>query len=392
MTLPFSSRPWMLIEPRAKGSGAVEDPYRASIESIGVKLPERRVTSQELMASTRHHTNIDLERLTGIREHRVCSAGEDSLSLAIDAAKDCLRRSRHAPSDIEMIIDASITRYAGGPTTYRFEPPLSMSIKEAIGAPNAMSFDLSNACAGMMTGVFLLNDFIRRGVIRCGMVVSGELISGLGTTAAHDIRYIFSRQLASLTLGDAGAAVIVERAPDQRAGITLAGFTTLSEHSRLCLGAPSPHSPGARMFTKARTIHKVAIADTPPLLDDLLLETGLRLRDIDWLIPHQTSARAIRAGERELVGRFGEGPKNIVVNVEERGNTASTTHFLALRRYLDEGRFKAGERIMLLSLASGLEIGVVLFTVDEDLIRLAPDMTPRRSAPIAPNVPQRAGE
>ena len=83
------------------------------------------------------------------------------------------------------------------------------------------------------------------------------------------------------------------------------------------------------------------------------------------MIPHQTSARAIRAGERELAERFGEGPKHMVVNVEDRGNTASTTHFVALHRWLDEGRFARGDKVMLLALASGLEIGVVLLTMDE---------------------------
>lgn len=339
----------------------------ARLESVGVKLPERRVTSSELMASTRHRTKIDLERLTGIREHRVCSAGEDSFSLAVDAARDCLSRSRRAPSDLDMVVCASITRYVDGPT-YRFEPPLSLSIKEAIGATNATSFDLSNACAGMMTGIFVLVDFIRRGAIRCGIVVSGENISGLGVNAAQDIRSIFSRQLASLTLGDAGAAVIVERAPREEPGILLSGFTTLSEHSRLCLGMPAPHRSGARMFTRARKIHEVAIADTPELFDEVLHAASLRIGDIDWLIPHQTSARAIRAGEKELVARFGEAPKHVVVNVQEMGNTASTTHFLALRRLLSEGKLRSGEKVMLLSLASGLEVGVLLFVVDDHLV------------------------
>lgn len=356
-----SGVPWMLVEQRPGSAGD----HVARFESIGLKLPERRLTTDELMASTRHRTNIDLERLTGIHERRVCSEGEDSLTLAVDAARDCLSRSRHAPTDLDMVVCTSITRYVGA-TMHRFEPPLSLSIKEAIGAHGAVSFDLSNACAGMLTGVFLLNDFIRRGVIRRGMVVSGEFISGLGTNAAHDIRGIYSKQLASLTLGDAGAAVLVERAPEgSDGGIGLAAFTTISEHSRLCIGSPAPHAPGARMFTKARAIHRVAMEDAPPLLEQILAESGLRLGDIDWVIPHQTSARAILAGERELAAHFGERPRHMVVNVEDRGNTASTTHFVALHRYLSEGRFARGDKVLLLALASGLEIGVVLLVMDE---------------------------
>ena len=52
-------------------------------------------------------------------------------------------------------------------------------------------------------------------------------------------------------------------------------------------------------------------------------------------------------------------------NVELFGNTSSTTHFVALHRLLQEGAMHAGDRVLLLALASGLEVGVVMFTVDE---------------------------
>jgi 3-oxoacyl-[acyl-carrier-protein] synthase-3 len=351
---------WMLAESGRQGDAR----HAARFEAVGACLPAHRITTHEQMAGTRHHTKIDLERLTGIREHRMCGPDETSLTLAVAAAQDCLERSRYSAGDLDMVISASITRYVDN-LTHSFEPPLSLSIKEAIGASSAISFDLSNACAGMLTGVFILNDFIRRGAIRRGMVVSGERITGLGTNAAEHIRSIVSPQLASLTLGDAGAAVIVDRAPEGTPGILLAGFTTLAEHSRLCLGLPAWHRPGAVMFTRARKIHDVAMADGPPLIEEVLAQAGTSLGEIDWLIPHQTSVRAIRAAERVLAERLGERPKHVVVTVDEYGNTASTTLFVALHRYLTEGQLHAGEKILLLSVASGLEVGVVLFELDE---------------------------
>lgn len=347
---------WMLTE----ASG--ETPFEARFESIGAFLPEHRVTTRELMARTKHKTRIDLERLTGIREHREANPAESSLSLAIAAARDCLSRSRYTGADLDVVIDASITRYIDG-TTHQFEPPLSLSIKRAIGAPQATSFDISNACAGMLTGVFLLNDMIRRGSIRRGMVVSGERITGLGTNAARSIRSILSPQLASLTLGDGAAAVIVDRA--SMPGIQLAGFTTLAEHSRLCLGLPSFTHSGANMYTRARKIHEVAMSEGPPLIEEILAKGGVHLADVDWLIPHQTSVRAIKAGEKILAEKLCERPRHIVITVDEYGNTASTTLFIALHHHLAEHQFKRGDKILLLSVASGLEIGVVLLAMDE---------------------------
>ncbi|MFZ0170249.1 MAG: 3-oxoacyl-[acyl-carrier-protein] synthase III C-terminal domain-containing protein [Acidimicrobiales bacterium] len=358
-------RSWLMMEQSPNPGKA---PYVARFESIGRRLPTTRLATEELMATTRHRTRVDLERLTGIHEHRVAAEDEDSLSLAAGAAADCLRRSRHSAGDLQMLVSCSITKYRGGLDTW-LEPPMSLAVAQQIGATKAMTFDISNACAGMLTGVFVVANHIRRGEIDCGMVVSGEYISQLGRNAAKHVRNIMSSELASLTLGDAGAAAIVERAPEGVTGISVAGFTTVSEHSRLCLAYPARHDPGARMFTKSRAIQRVAIADTPILMQEALDAAGLSITDIDWVIPHQTSARAIRKGMKDICEALGGEPRNeAVVTVDHYGNTASTSHCVALVEELEAGRVKAGDRVALLALASGLEIGIILFTVDDELV------------------------
>jgi 3-oxoacyl-[acyl-carrier-protein] synthase III len=359
-----TTRSWLLMERSPDGGAA---PFVARIAGVGRKLPTARLTTDELMGSTRHRTRIDLERLTGIRERRVSVGDEDSLSLATAAARDCLARSGRRAADIDLVVSCSITKYRDGLVQW-LEPPTSLAVARAIGAANAVTFDLSNACAGTLTGVLVANNWIRRGAIDRALVVSGEYISQLATNAARHVRSIMSRELASLTLGDAGVAVLMERANAGRAGISIAGFTTVADHSRLCLAYPARHEAGARMFTKARAIHQVAITDTPTLLDEVLDAAGLRIDDIDHVIPHQTSAKAIRKGMRVVGEALGGAPRNpVIITVDRYGNTASTTHIVALVEELDAGRLRAGDRVALLALASGLEIGVVLFTVDESL-------------------------
>jgi 3-oxoacyl-[acyl-carrier-protein] synthase-3 len=356
---------WLLTEHSPDGGAA---PHGARLEAAGRRLPVSHLTTAELMATTKHKTRIDLERLTGIHERRVSIGDEDSFTLAVAAAVDCLDHSRHDANDLEVVISCSITKYRDGLTQW-LEPPMSMAVASAIGATNAITFDVSNACAGMLTGVFILNNWIRLGLVQRGMVVSGEYISQLGENAAKHVRTILSRELASLTLGDAGAALILERAPADAPGISMVGFTTVADHSRLCLAYPAKHEPGARMFTKSRTIHQVAIQDTPPLLREALDVAGIDIDDIDCVIPHQTSARAIRKGMAEVSEALGGSPKHdAVVTVDRYGNTASTTHTVALIEELEAGRLHAGDRVALIALASGLEIGIVLLTIDEELV------------------------
>ena len=320
------------------------------------------------MAGVKMWVDVDLEDLTGIRERRVCGEGEDSYTLSVDAARDCLKYSSYEAGDLDMIICCSISKFKDG-LTYVYEPPLALYVREAIGAKKALAFDVANACAGMLTGVFVMNDFIRRGVIRCGMVISGEYITSLAKNAVPHVKSVLSGQLASLTLGDCGTAVIMERSAPGKSAISTTGFTTLAKYSDLCIGGACMEAPGGQMTTDGRGIHQAAIADSPPVLKKALEECGIHYGDIDHFIPHQTSNVAITTGARRLYRYFGARPGNVVTNLEEYGNTASTAHFLALYRCLHEKRFKPGENILMMALASGLVVGAVTFAMDELVYR-----------------------
>ena len=359
------TRHWLVMETAGEG---VQAPFVARLAGAGRHLPETHLTTDELMASTRHRTHIDLERLTGIRERRVSVGDEDSYSLATSAALNCLAKARQDPAALDVVISCSITKFRGGLTQW-LEPTIGSAVARGIGAPQAMTFDVSNACAGMLTGVTILNNWIRQGVVERGLVVSGEYISQLSHNAARHIRNIMSKELACLTLGDAGAALLLERAPAGSPGISLAGFTTVADYSRLCLAYPQGHDPAARMFTNSRAIQKAAMANTPLLLSEVLDVVGISIHDIDHVITHQTSARAIRKGMARMSEEFGDSPRHdAVITVDRYGNTASTTHTVALVEELEAGHIEPGERVALLALASGLEIGVVLLTLDEELV------------------------
>jgi 3-oxoacyl-[acyl-carrier-protein] synthase-3 len=322
--------------------------WRCQIESIGVKMPVKRITTTELLKRIKTPCINKFGLLTGISERKVCSTGEDSFSLAVDAAKDCLSFSRYRADELDMIINCSITKYKDG-LSHIYEPAFSTLISKVIGAGKAITFDISNACAGMLTGVYIAEKFIRQGVIKTCMIVSGEL--------------------SSLTLGDCGAAAILERATDENNGMIVSGFTTFSKYSGLCTGRQNRNAPGGRMKTNSKKIHDAAIYESVPIVKDALQKSNLSFKEIAWLIPHQTSRSSIISGANHYLGCFGEKPGQIAITLKETGNTASTTHFLALYRYLNEKRFKEDDIVMLLCFASGLIIGTVIFKMNKIVYR-----------------------
>src|SRR6201996_6624433 len=138
---------WLVME----GDGPAA-PFRARLAGAGRHLPATVLTTDELMATTRHNTHIDLERLTGIHERRVSVGDEDSYSLATSAALKCLATAQQDPASLDVVINCSITKFRGGLTQW-LEPTMSGEMARGIGAHRAMTFDVSNACAGMLTGV-----------------------------------------------------------------------------------------------------------------------------------------------------------------------------------------------------------------------------------------------
>jgi 3-oxoacyl-[acyl-carrier-protein] synthase III len=81
---------WLVMEDESQ---KVCSPYRTRIAGAGRQLPSTHMSTTEVMASTKHRTHIDLERLTGIHERRVSAGEHDSLTLATAAAQDSLRHA-----------------------------------------------------------------------------------------------------------------------------------------------------------------------------------------------------------------------------------------------------------------------------------------------------------
>jgi 3-oxoacyl-[acyl-carrier-protein] synthase III len=116
--------------------------YTSRFAAIGALAPLRRVSGDELMGSTKHRTHIELERPTGIREHHVVAEGEDSSTLALGAGR--LGGLGCVAEDLDVLIVSCISRHVGG-LRMQLKPPVSVSLKEELGAGRAMSFDLANA-------------------------------------------------------------------------------------------------------------------------------------------------------------------------------------------------------------------------------------------------------
>jgi len=354
------------------------------IESLGVYLPPKAVTTREVMRGCRPLVSLlPLEALTGIRSRRMAGDLEFSIDLAKQAVTDCLARSRYGPDDIDLLLCANISRCDRPHFRVTIEPSTSLLLKHHFGFRSALAFDVLNACSGVFTALYLADALITLGVVKRAMVVSGDYVTHLTLAAQGLIDGASDPRLACLTLGDAGIALILEPSPRDGVGFHAIDLFTLGRYSSCCIAKLTP-SGSWTMYTDYSEMAEAAFRPTLLHLQQLVSRAGTRATSLAHVIPHQTSRRTLRRGARALPKFLPGSPTtpNVIDNLAERGNTTTTTHFVALRDHVLNGAIRSGDRVLFAINGSGLTVGAALYAFDDLPDRL------RNGTTVAPKPPE----
>jgi 3-oxoacyl-[acyl-carrier-protein] synthase III len=201
------------------------------------------------------------------------------------------------------------------------------------------------------------------------MVVSGEYITPLMETAQKEIQNALDPRLACLTLGDAGVAMILEQASTDTVGFHKMDMYTLGRYSTYCIAkATDQVHGGAIMLTDSLRLSAVAIQEASSHFASFHEQEEGSVDAMDYLIMHQTSRKTLSDGMGAVNKIFNkrvchEG--NVIINLTERGNTATTSHFVAIHDYILNNTIQRGDNITFSITASGLTVGTALYTFDD---------------------------
>jgi amino acid adenylation domain-containing protein len=357
------------------------------IESLGVYLPANAVSTDEIMQGCRNRLDFPLQRLTGIRSRRVAGQGQFSIDLARAAVQNCFEHSAYQAGHIDLLICCNISRYDGADHEISFEPTTALRLKHEFHFDRAVAFDISNACAGFFTAIKIAEAFLKNDSARRVMVVSGEYITHLMRTAQLEIEGFVDPRLACLTLGDSGAAVILERSANDGVGLHELDLYTLGQYSSLCVAkATDRQHGGAIMLTDPVKSSAVAIREAVSHAQEILGRNNWSPETADQLIIHQTSETTLDGAVQELNETFGRevrNRRNTIYNIAERGNTATTTHMVAMMDNIRSGEIQSGSHAVFVVTGSGQTVGTALYTFDDlpDRIRNGPCGIKKRPAP-----------
>jgi len=322
---------------------------RVNISALGTYVPPRLLSNEdlEILVETSHEWIIER---TGIRQRDIAEKGMASSDLAVEAAKNALAERGITPSDIDVIIVATVT-------PDMFFPSTACLVQHKLGAKNVWGFDLSAACSAFVYAVQSGAQFIATGAHQKVLVIGADVMSSIIDYTDRSTCVIF---------GDGAGAVVLERAEEDSVGII--DFLHEVDGSGACSlympGGGSLHPSTHETLDKkmhyvhqdGQAVFKFAVRKQAEICERLLRRNGLRGSDIAVFIPHQANKRIITA----TADRLGLRPESVIINIDRYGNTTAATIPLAMDTARREGKLKKGDLVMLASVGAGFTTGATL--------------------------------
>ncbi len=307
------------------------------ITGIGSYLPRRMledgdVPLDEPMAAE------EREKI-GVRRRGRAGEGESIPEMAAAAARRALARAALDPEDLDVVILANWTQR-------RFLPDFAPRLQALLGARRAFAFDVGTACAGFVYGLAIARAFLREARFRHALVVAAETTSQRGRPGSKSM----------LIFGDGAGAFVLERGAERGGQLIDTELQTDGAYFDMMEIDAAGH---VKTKLPQRELNALAAKSFAQASRRLLERNGLRLDDLDWIVPHSGTA-----GIQATLVRALEVPaEKVLSNFASIGNVSSAAIPLALDEHVTSGRIAPGSLILSPTTGSGWYAAAMLYTV-----------------------------
>lgn len=287
---------------------------------------------------------------TGIRSRRLASTNDSLQAIATIASQQALAMAGMTPLDIDLIILAT-----SSPDDLFGS---ACQIQGALGATQAVAFDLTAACSGFVFGLVTAAQYIRTGVYQNILLVGADVLS----------RWVdWQDRRTCVLFGDGAGAVVMQANPRDR----LLGFELKSDGTQhQCLNltyqarshalvddinvAQGTYQP---IVMNGKEVYRFAVQRVPEVIDKALFRANLSVDQIDWLLLHQANQRILDA----VAERLHVPPDKVISNLAHHGNTSAASIPLALDQAVRANQIKSGDIIAASGFGAGLTWGAAIF-------------------------------
>lgn len=328
------------------------------IKAIEYVLPDKIVSNDELQQL---HPLWDLKKIgekSGVLKRHIAGENETAFDLAYMAVDKLFISKVISKEEIDGII------FCTQSPDYIMPSNAFLIHKQFAFKSNVWAFDYNLACSGYIYGLAICRGMIETGLAKNILLITADTYS----------KYINPRDRSTTVLFGDGAAVSVISQSQQMNMVDVELASSGSEFESFYIPAGGCRIPKSEKTKETIVdysgnqstlediqmngfaVWKFISVTVPKQIKDLLKKNKLNIEDIDFFGFHQASKLTLDSLFRALkIDKSKE-----YVNLENIGNTVSSSIPIALKQAEEQGKLKRGDLMLLSGFGVGLSWGTAI--------------------------------
>ena len=319
---------------------------KAYICGTGMYVPPKVVTNKDF-EQWMDTTDEWIRQRSGIEERHHVDGPEGPADLALIASQRALEDAGLKPTDIDLIILATLAADL-------YFPGSSALLQAKLGLPGVPAMDVRCQCCGFLYGLNVAKLFVESGQYNRVLVVGAEVHSTVleMKTESRDVSVLF---------GDGSGAVIVAASPDQKSSMLSFHLHADGAHAdKLCIKKPgtlgtvfvSQQLIDERQclpYMDGRYVFKHAVTRLRECVNEALTCNKLAVNDVDCYLFHQANLRINEFVAQQFAIPVEKTPSNI----QKYGNCSGASLPILLHETVKSGQIKRGDTVCMAAFGAG---------------------------------------
>lgn len=325
----------------------------AFIRAISYYLPERLLDNFELSSIFPEWSIDKISSKVGIVSRHLASEDETAGDLAVKAAESLFAEYGIERESVDFVLLCTQSPDYLLPTT-------ACIIQDRLQIPqSAGALDFNLGCSGFVYGLALAKGLIAGAMAHNVLLLTAETYSKYLHPSDKGNRSIFGDGAAACLVSETGFAQI----GDFVLGTDGSGYDKLivrdgGARHREKNGKVVQDESGSEMrddflYMNGGDIFNFTLKVIPELEKQVLQKNGLEEKDIDYFVFHQANKLMLETVRKVC----SIAPERFYLNMEQVGNTVSSTIPIALKDCMDNGTVSSGMTVMIAGFGVGLSWG-----------------------------------
>lgn len=325
----------------------------AYIRAISYYLPEKVLSNEELVKEFPEWSVEKVAKKVGVNSRHIVGENETAGDLAEKAALKLFDEYHISPKNIDFVLLCT-------QSPDYFLPSTACVLQSKLGIPtHAGAFDYNLGCSGCVYGIAMANSFVESGLAKNVLLLTAETYSKYLHPSDKSNRSIF---------GDAAAACLISGEGFAEIGSAVLGTDGSGADKLIMKTGAARHKSKTGIYSvddeghvrfddylymDGGGIFNFTLDAVPVMMNEILEKNGMSKDDVDYFVFHQANKFMLNTIRKICVL-----PKDkFYVNLEETGNTVSSTVLIGLKQCLNAGVIHDGMKVMIAGFGVGLSWG-----------------------------------